>query len=264
MKRDIKPSPIIRPLISAAILAALIAAPSMASAKPLPLAVNAQAEQEAETDQAALYDAAYKMARLQQGEPEFSDELKTSMAAQIRTAYAQVPEFAAIEEVSPGFVDAVVDGIIPIIVKQTVNSYPALYARLASFYAENMDLEEIQAATEFFATDSYSTIRESAENNLDISGILSDIGEEGDGDLSTDDLNKLVEDSVTKSAGGWNKQVRIDLLKFVFTPAGRTMTSLRAARNQIEADWANESSPEEDLELEQAIEKVILDYTQAE
>lgn len=219
---------------------------------------------DAPAEQNALYDAAYKMARLQQGEPEFSDTLKDSMASQIRTAYSQVPEFAVIEEYSPGFVDAMVESIMPIIVRQTVNSYPALYDRLASFYADNMDIEEIESATEFFATNSYSTIRESAENNVDISGILSDIGDDKNGDLSSNDLEKLVEDSLTKSAGGWDRQVRTDLLKFVLTPAGRKMTSLRAARNQIEADWANESSPEEDLELEQAVEKVILQYTETE
>lgn len=238
-------------------------------AQPLFLsgAVHAHMLQEdsaGQADKDALYAAAYKMARLQQGEPEFSDTLKASLASQIRTAYAQVPEFSAIEEESPGFIDAMIDGIVPIIVKQTVNSYPVLYERLAKFYAANMDLQEIEEATKFFATDSYSTIRESAENNLDITDMLSDISKDEDADITSEQLESLVENSITKSVGGWDKQVRTDLLKFAFTPTGRKMNELRAQRNQIEADWANESSPEEDLELEQAVEKIILQYTQSD
>jgi hypothetical protein len=241
-----------------------ILALALLAAQPAFAGIHADGPLIQSSEEDALYKAAYEMAILQQGDANFSDELLASMSSQIYIAYSEIPEFAELEEASPGFLDALVAAVIPVIVKQTTDSYPALYDNLAKFYAKNLELEDIENATRFFATDSYRVIRESTENNLDMSSILSGAVEDPDGNISSDDLEKLVENSVAQSVGGWDKQVRTDLLKFAFTPTGRKMTSLRAQRNQIEADWANESTPEEDRELEEVLENVILKFAEAE
>lgn len=207
------------------------------------------------------FDAAYNMTSLSVGGIKLSPAAKDMMHEQILQGFAQDTDFQELEQQFPGVTLALVDTVVPVAIRQTEETMPALIERLARLYAEEMTADEIAVATKWYSSPAYSRVSAAMEANMDLSQIIQKSIADSDGRVSDMDLEAVNRNSAAQSASAMELADRSVLMRFSATSAFAKIEALKPKSLMIEAEWTNEDNPDHDAELEALTIKVLEEFT---
>ncbi len=221
-----------------------------------PLSVNAQ-ENEKLVEQTSIekahYEAAYALVDLRQGGPKMTPALIKTMRNQIHQIIKSDPDIAILENEYPGLINAGVDAMMPIVIRQTEAGMPTLFDRQAVLLIKNFSLREIQELDKIFKSPTFRRIRIAAQSNVDISALEDFV--EVDRDINTSDLEQIQQDTVKNIMPTLSNADTAYLVKTSFNPTFKKFQKIMPQLNAIEAQWSNERTPEQDAEIEAAASK---------
>ncbi|WP_417620964.1 DUF2059 domain-containing protein [Parasphingorhabdus sp.] len=207
------------------------------------------------------FEAAYNMASLSVGGVKLSAAAKQVMHDQILQGFSQDADFQELEQEFPGVTVAMVDTFVPVAIRQTEETMPALIERLARLYAEKMTAEEIAVATEWYSSPAYSRINAIMESNMDLSQIIRKSIADSDSQVSDKDLEAMNQNSAAQSVSAMELADRSVLMQFSATSAFAKIEALKPKSLMIEAEWTNEDNPDHDAELENLTIRVLEEFT---
>ncbi len=232
--------------------------PLVAMPSPVEAVENSEASV-SETRQAA----AYEMLVTQNGGTDISPAMVGKLADQMKTAFKRDANMVALDNDHSGLVDHLVDTAIPVIVRQVNRTMPDLFVRQSRYFAEKMTMAEIAEVTNFYRNPAYPSISKKLAGNVDFSTLLNEAIENPDSpiDISGKDLEDLKKGAATSSMAHFTSEERNLLMKFGLSSTGRKLQSLQSGALAIEARWSNESTPEDDKELDDLIIKTMSDFT---
>ena len=241
------------------VLAALMAA----SSNMVETAFSATQGTQTELPQQQLQQAAYDMLVLQNGGTGISPSLSRGLEQQIGDALRNDGEILEMETEFPGLVEHLVKAVTPIALRQVNDTMPDLFQRQAVYYAEKMTAAEISAATAFYSRPEYPAIQKKVQSKVDVTEIMTEAVRSGDEEfkITGDALNDVGRNAATQALSEFTAQEFKLLLEFGLSPHGRKLTLLRPGATNIEAQWSNESTPEEDKELEDVVIKAMSEFT---
>ncbi len=221
-----------------------------------PLSVNAQ-ENEKLVEQTSIekahYEAAYALADLRQGGPKMTPALIKTMRNQIHQIIKSDPDIAILENEYPGLINAGVDAMMPIVIRQTEAGMPTLFDRQAVLLIKNFSLREIQELDKIFKSPTFRRIRTAAQTNTNLSAVEDVVNE--DRDINTSDIDRIQKDTVRNIVPTLSSADNAYLIKTSLNPTFKKFQKLMPQLNAIEAQWSNESTPEQDAEIEAAATK---------
>jgi hypothetical protein len=212
-------------------------------------------------DRSSHFDAAYHMASLSVGGTTLSSAIKESMREQLLDGFKQDADFQELELEFPGIAAAMVDAALPVAVRQTEETMPALIESLATVFAEGMTAEEIAVATKWFLSPAFSRINAQMESNMDISKIIDDALADAESQISSEDLQTIGADSAARSASAMALEDRAAMMRFSGTSAFAKIEALKPRTQAIEAAWTNDENPDHDVEMENIMLKAMKEFS---
>lgn len=234
-----------------------VEAPTIITSPP-PIASVAAGKKVEKGEQSTFYKAAYELVDLQQGGPELSPMLIESMREQFKKILSGGDAYGSLEVIYPGLIDAILDDLIPIVVRQTNRTLPNLFERQARLLGENFSLIELKNLERLFSSPTFRRIRLAGESNLDV-GSLDDLINQ-DREINTSDLQNVRNDTVNNLLPTLSDTDNKYLIKAYANPVFRKYSQFKPRLDKIEAEWSNESTPEDELEIDQVINKTYDDH----
>jgi hypothetical protein len=236
---------------------------AIATLAPLQAALATGETAEQQSPQQQREEAAYEMLVVQNGGTKISTALTAALRQQMGDAYRMDATMLALENEHPGLIEHLLKSTLPIILRQVNASMPDLLRRQARYYADNLTRADIAAITAFYSHPAYPVIRAKVESNVDMSKMMNDAirNPEQEFEITTDDLSDMNTDAANDSMADFTAAERLLLNRFDASPAGKKMVALEKGALAIEAEWSNESTPEEDKEIEDATLKALIEYT---
>lgn len=196
------------------------------------------------------YIAAYSLMDLRQGGAKLSPTLIRNLRNQVHGLLKNDASLALLEEEYPGLINAGLDEMMPIVVRQTESGMPDLFARQAELIAKNMSLSEIKKIRKVFESPTFRRIRTAAQTDTDITVVENIVDE--DRDFNQADIDRIQRDTVKNILPKLSKEDNLFLIKTGLNPTFRKFQKLLPRLNAIEARWSNEETPEETAEIEEA------------
>lgn len=229
-------------------ITALAGAPVASATAPLPT-------QEA----SSVSPAALKLAETTnpaEGITSESDRLFTGgeLAASMRAD----PEMAETEREYPGFIDHIIAQMRPTIERQVITSLPTLWNRLARIYDANLTPAEIEQAQRYYGSSAGSRLISAVSRHFDFKPMLSEAAQ--DEDISAKSMRQGLAAGMPAIIAQLSSEDQAALMAFARTPAFAKIQKINPEVVQVKAAWMNESSPEEEAELEAVVKKAAEEF----
>ncbi len=246
--------PIIFPM---AIATATIAAPQFALAQtaPSPAASKAYTAPAPSAEQMQL---AMDLAKITSDGAAGTPEMLVSVNMLVEGQLAAQPSMKELEKGHPGIIKHISKIITDVSHRQTEASMPKLQSQLQTLFATNMNGRELQQALAFYRSPVGMKLIAAQHSGKNLDGMFASILENGEiteRDLKTRNLQ--VSGDVTKNLEGVEEQTLLDFAK---TQAFLKIRMLGPKVTTITTTWSNESSPEDDAEMDAIISQEIADF----
>jgi len=242
-------------------ITSLIAGALMFSA----IAPSSLAAQEKQTDKAEKsdveaihYQEAYDFAFLVNNGITMSPVLQNNMRNQIRAILLQDTYYIDIEKDYPGILHSMLDKITPIIVRQVEGTIPDLVDRYTKFMVKKLTIKELKELKTIFNSPTITRIRNAAESKIDITSLGNQLHEGKE--ITAYNIDNINQNVVQKLLPKFSDSDRKYLLKISSNPAFQKFTEIKPSLTKIEAAWSNESTPENDNEIVDAIAQANEEY----
>lgn len=196
------------------------------------------------------YIAAYSLMEMRYGGSKFSLKLINNLRNQIRGFHNNDTTLLLLEKEYPGLINAGLDEMMPVIVRQTEINWPILFARQARFISKNMTLREIQELDKILRSPTFRHLRTAIETNIDISSVNELVSE--DRGFNESDIVRIHTDTMSNVKPTLSKEDNLYLIEVRLNPAFRKFQKLLPRLNAIEAQWSSEETKEEAAEIEEA------------
>ena len=182
-----------------------------------------------------------------QSEKLFEETLPKSLAAN--------PDFQALEAKYPGISKAAIDAMQPVLMRQVMTALPELWRRLGTFYAANMTESELHGAVDFFSSPTGSKVIKLIAMGMDLSAAVSDVMKGGE--ITDRALVAGLRGSAAGLAAALSAAEERECARFLATPSGKKLIAISRQARAVAVQWSNESSPEQDAEIERVMTEVM-------
>jgi hypothetical protein len=228
------------------------AGPALAQTTTVP--VPAPAPEQPMVDPLRL-ELGIELGRLMNSEELTRGQLVAMFDESLPKMFAGNADIQALEDKYPGFIKAALDAMQPILVRQTMKGLPELWHRLGRVYGSSMSEAELRGAIAFFGSLTGVKLVAALTAGMDFDKMLAGMGENGDVTEKAliAGIQSGAQAAMTKMTAAEIQQ----FLAFSRTPGGRKMMAAAAQARATTVEWANQSSPEDEAELDRAMADVI-------
>jgi hypothetical protein len=226
--------------------------------------VMAQVESKGATQQVALDPAvaakAMRLAEIMTDKVIMLDQAKRIATTTLPDAFRQEPSLAQMEKSAPGVIDAMIRGMLPIMLRHAEDGIPDLRQRYAAHVGKVMTADEMDKVATFYSSPLGRKLMLSVAGKMNADEMVKEAMAAPGEKLSREALMKDVRSAAVSAVSELTSDELAEVAKFGLSPAGRKFTGNQKALGEIVTAWTNESTKEEDAELEDAVTKAIADH----
>jgi hypothetical protein len=180
------------------------------------------------------------------------------MALLLENQFASSKDFQELEASYPGIIKHMTSTIIAEAARQSDATLPALRAKLQNIYATGMTIAELNEALSFYKSPLGQRLIADQNTDKNLGGLFAAAIENGKVDAK--DLNARTRNIAIESVKENSNADNLALLAFSRTAAFKKILKLGPEVQKVTTDWMNESTPEEDAEMDRVIAQTMEDY----
>lgn len=255
-------------LKSATINILLLACASNATAWAQTAAMTAQAApsvrntiQQAASTSEPSYETAYNFAKALRSKEMLLVESRYSFDGGLAKDLQSDSEIASMEADYPGITQYLMLELRSEVEKQVTDSLPALWDSLARLFVKTMNERQLAEALAYYSSDSGKRLIVATLENANYSRLTKAMIDNPEGNITGNDLSNSMRAGVGKTVSAMSAEDQSALLAFSKTEAYGKVRELGPKVQAVSAEWANESSPENEQRIEkiagQAVEAFI-------
>lgn len=207
--------------------------------------------------------AALRLARLLQ-----TEEAQVAMAERmtdrdLRAAFANDKNMQIIESEHPGFLDAVLKELKPIVVRFTRRELPEYHARIADLLSTRFDAAEMDDLAKFYQTPTGQKLIRGMQENATIGSTLEEIVADPDRPTSFSAVNTDHKASVVATVKTIDESDHAALREFASKPYFDRMAAFGASMRKLEQEIANEPQPAFEAEIGAVMNATLAEFEAA-
>lgn len=180
---------------------------------------------------------------------------------ELAAALRSNPDMAETEREYPGIVDHIVIRMRPAVERMTRDALPKLWERTARLFDVHMTPSEIAQAQAFYGSPAGQRLIDAVSRNFDFKPMLGEATT--DKDISAGSFRQGVAAGMPAIIAGMSKADQAVLLAFGSTAAFAKIQKLNPEVMRVKAAWANETTPEQDAELEAIVTRAAEEFMAA-
>lgn len=186
-------------------------------------------------------------------DPELSsDRLLMALGEQFR----KDPDMLELDTEYPGLLDALIEGIRPIMRREAGRVLPLYAKELAGLYASNLSEAEAQEVKIFFRSPAMKHFAASLLQNQSFNNTLRDMIQGSD--ISEASLQHDNQSAAIQASLQMDGNELAEVKKFFAEPLGQKLAGLNARKREIDAKWTNYISPVGEKEIEPAVLDIMI------
>lgn len=176
---------------------------------------------------------------------------------QMEAFFRADPSFATLEAQSPGLIDEVMANMKPLLVEFTISEAPRYRRGVAAVYARHMSVDDIEAATTFYASPLGQKLLDKVGENLSLTSMLGEMSSNLDAPTSeravTNDLDRTALRAI-------NELSPEEIAEIEEIAGAGWFESIERARPDLVAydtRFTNEPAPEFESRVEQVVTEIL-------
>jgi hypothetical protein len=235
-------------------IALLMSAPAIGA--PLPIAQAQQVDP-------ARREAAMKLVKTVRSEAYVLAEAALLFDGTFAREMQKNEGIAALETAYPGVTQHMVLAVRTVVEKEMVASVPELWESMATIYASEMTVAELDQARAYYESASGRRLLELTIANMDIGRMMGKVIVDPDAQIGSTDIRAGVESGVPDALRGMTAEDRGALMRFAATPAFTKISGLSQRLLEASSAWSNKENPKLDAEIATAMERAVTSFTEA-
>lgn len=240
-----------RPTFQLALLgAALCCASPVLAHSAIPVPASSSANQ----------TLAYQLAAFTNSEAAMRVQMDKLLRETLPQQFATQPDFVELEAAYPGISAALVEGMAPLMLKDTLARMPDLWKRIGSIYAAAFSEAELHALTDFYRSPAGVRLLDAMRRNSDVSKAVANALNNPDSPIRAEDLQASQDAALSATQAELTPAELEDIGKFEASPLGAKLLEVAPRAQQAATAWSNESTPELDAKLDKAMQRILSSY----
>ncbi|WP_448659532.1 hypothetical protein ACPVPU_03445 [Sphingomonas sp. CJ99] len=163
----------------------------------------------------------------------------------------------ALEKDYPGIVAHMLVRMRPVIERQVETSLPDLWQRTALLFDAKMTPEEIEQAYTYYTSPAGQRLISKVHERFDVKPMIAQVLSDPDSNVTTDSIRQGLANTIPSIVAEFSSEDQIALLAFTRTSAFEKIKALNPLLAQTKTEWSNESTPEEDAEIERVVTEAV-------
>ena len=184
-----------------------------------------------------------KIAELLSPEEDMKAQSQRSSDAMVVAMFSQNPNLIALDGKYPGLQQAIIPVMRPLVLESAQITLPLMRADIAHFYAANLTPAEARSYLQLLSTPEMRAFTRATGRDTNAEKMSEELVDSKGFKISGQQVAELSRNAGIKAVSQSSTQLRVTLIRFMQTSAGRKIAALGPQKSAIVAKWVSYAPP---------------------